>query len=248
MKKVSKILGIMVMVALVFVTLSACGNGEQAAKTTEKTKEKIENKENVDAVVRAIKNPDVRYQLYIDYEADLFSMSTNFSVGDTSYGFDNPKTGTSIYAYAIKNKLNDEQAKSISGLIDSAENEDGKLVMGQGMSDYDVRNEFPEAFNKYGIPYNGADADYVTLSNVKVNKSNKENYQKIKGYYQEISADVTIHVHLPNGVEKTKTYPTSFIPAVANTAITDEDKQQALHADVMNLPLPNRFNISQTSE
>ncbi|WP_225630369.1 hypothetical protein, partial [Raoultella planticola] len=75
------------------------------------------------------------------------------------------------------------------------------------------------------------DVDYATLSNVKVVNSEKKGYQKI-------TADVTIHLHMTDGTVKTRTYPTSSIPESTNTAISNEDKQAALHAEFMNQPLP----------
>lgn len=239
MKKIVKISRVIFLVSLVLV-LGACGN-EQATQTNagkaDVSKEKVVNADNVKGIVKAIKKSDVRFKLYIGDEGYLVPVGTNAWIDDTTYGFDQPHKNTSIWAYALNNKLNEEQADGINSLLKNGRMQDGSKAMD---SSGDVRKEFPEAFYEEEYPYKGADIDYATLSNVKVMKSDQVGYQKI-------TADVTIHLHLTDGTQQTRTYPTSYIPKTGNTKIkTDkygrDPVQEALHADVMNQPLPtDRF-------
>lgn len=252
MKKVKKMLGMTIILASAF-TLGACGN---KADEVEKSTTKVENQENVNAIVKAIKKQDVRYKLAIDDEMNLYVIDRQFTALTDhaeqieSYGFDRPRQSTSIYAYALKNDLNEEQTQSMLSLIAGGKTDKGDWVMGDGGSEGDIREDFPEGFNDGGQPYKGADVDYATLSNVKVKQATEAEIKKQKDIsiypngdnYKKITANVTIYLHLPDGTMKSKTFKTDIIPPSGNTKISEDDKNAALHADHMNEPLPtDRF-------
>lgn len=237
MKKISLLL-LIVSVAIVF---SACGkesDNEKDSAAKPQKEEKVTNEENVKAVVEAVKDPDVRYKIAINDEMYIFVIEDSFASKGTAYGFDDPDTGTSIYAYASKKDLNEEQASAISSLLGtSAVDENGKQLK-------DIGEYYPDDFRDGRYPYKGVDLDYMTLSNIETEPSEKgDNYTKI-------TADVTVHLHLMDGTEESKTFKSSAEPEIGDTQLDEEMVKEALSADVMNeeIPTEDRFIYEDKKE
>lgn len=208
------------------VALSACGQSEDAKEpeANPQEKEDVGNKENVKAVVEAVNSPDTRYKLSINDEADIFVISDVFIIDGTSYGYDDPDNiGTSVYAYADKKELNQEQADALEVLA-SPLDDDLK----------EITENYSDDFKDGEFPYQGVDLDYVTLSNVETKES-------MAG--EEITADITVHWHSVDGEEKTETFETSAEPEMGDTELDEEKVEEALSADVMNeeIPTEERF-------
>lgn len=229
-----KKIGLIVIAAL---ALSACGQAENTKEPEETPQEKedVGNKENVKAVVDAVSDENVRYKLAIDDEAHVFVVSDNFRIfsgndDDNSYGFNDPNNvGTSIYAYADEKKLNQQQTDAITSLLssDNAVDEEGTKLKNVG-------EYYPNDFKNGEFPHQGADLDYVTLSNVETEES-------MAG--EEITADVTVHLHLADGTEESRVFHSSVEPEIGDTELDEKDVEEALSADVMNeeIPTEDRF-------
>lgn len=220
-----------VSLGLCLLVLSACGNSNaetDASEAQEVKHEVISNAQNVKTLVKAIKQPNVRYKLYIDGGEGLIdSVQTAYKgLNGKTYGYDDSNKGTSIDAFAINNGLNAQQAEALSTLSVWGEDKDGN-------DSQKVTSLYPDDFDRGGYPYrDGSDVDYSTLSNIKTTPSeDKKNYTKI-------TADVTIHLHLIDGTKVSHTYQTEVTPGEGNTKIDDATKKEALHADFMNQPWP----------
>lgn len=221
-----KKIGLIVIAAF---ALSACGQGENTKEPedTPQEKEDVGNKENVKTVVDAVSDEDVRYKMWIGDEADISIVSVSvgyFAGADKSYGFDDPyNIGTSVYAYADKKELNQEQAEALEVLVNPLD-DDLK----------EITENYTDDFKDGEFPYQGVDLDYVTLSNVKTEESDKG---------EKITADVTVHWHSVDGTEKTETFETFTEPEMGDTELNEEDVEEALSADVMNekIPTEDRF-------
>ncbi|MBC2258843.1 hypothetical protein [Listeria booriae] len=220
-----------VSLGLCFLILSACGNSNaetDSSKAQEVKHEVTSNAQNVKTLVKAIKQPNVRYKLFIDGgEGFVLPLMTDYEdFYGKSYGYDNPQEGTSIYAFALKNGLDNGLAQALSDLVMSGKDKDGNYVK-------DVASLYPNDFYDGSLPYHdGSDVDYSTLSNIKTAPSEDEKN------YTKITADVTIHLHLMDGTKVSHTYQTEVTPGEGETKIDETTKQEALHADIMNQPWP----------
>lgn len=217
-----------------FLVLGACGQESESAEEEKSNNEQEEpeaeqpgNKENVEAVVKALSDESVRYKTWIDDENNMSVVGIDvgyFSGNDdnNSYGFDNPKTGTSVYAYAHQNDLNEEQANAIWSLVEPPDNFK------------DILENYPEGFNEKGYAYQGADLDYTTVSNVEAESAEEG---------AEITAEIDVHFHLKDGTEEVETVETSTVPDIGDTEIDEDEIDDALNADVMNedIPTEDRF-------
>lgn len=223
--KVKKLL----FIVIAAIALSACGQSEgtKEPEANPQEKEDVGNKENVKAVVDAASDEDVRYKMWIGDEADIEVVSTfvgYFAGADNSYGFDDPDSiGTSVYAYADKKELNQEQTEALEVLVNPLD-DDFK----------EITENYSDDFKDGEFPYQGVDLDYVTLSNVETEES-------MAG--EEITADVIVHWHSVDGEEKTETFETSTEPEKGDTKLDEEKVEEALSADVMNekIPTEDRF-------
>src|SRR5699024_5433332 len=214
-------------IVIAAIALSACGQSEDTKEPEENPQEKedVGNKENVKAVVDAISDEDVRYKMWLDDEANVLVVGTNVGYfsgnDDNSYGFDDPDNiGTSIYAYADEKGLNQEQTDAIASLLypENPVDEDGTKLKNVG-------EYYPDDYKDGEFQYQGADLDYVTLSNVETEES-------MAG--EEITADVTAHLHLADGTEESRTFQSSVEPETGDTELDEEEVEEALSADVMN--------------
>ncbi|MDT0111624.1 hypothetical protein QJV45_14165 [Listeria booriae] len=221
---------------LCLLLLSACDNSNaetDASKAQEVKHEVTSNAQNVKTLVKAIKQPNVRYKLYIDGGEGLVeSVQTDYEdFNGKTYGYDDPNKGTSIDAFAIKNGLNAQQAGALSTLSEWGGDKDGN-------ASYKVTSLYPDDFTRGGYPYHdGSDVDYSTLSNIKTTPSEDEKN------YTKITADVTIHLHLIDGTKVSHTYQTEVTPGEGDTKIDEATKQKALYADVMNQPWPTAGGV-----
>src|SRR5699024_10719243 len=134
---------------------------------------------------------------------NVFIAMDNLDVDGKTYGFDDPHSGTSIYAYAADQGLNEEQAWAISGLATPKESEFTEIM-----------EEYPDDFYNGESPYEGADFDYTTISNAEIEKSEKG---------AKITADATVYFHTIDGEEKTETFQTSTEPDASDTDIDEDD-------------------------
>lgn len=225
------------------VLISACGNeaNNGSATTEEKKDEVVGNEKNAEAVVKALSDSEVRFKIYInDAEPYIFALNTSLSMSEnghvmevgskgvtegTTYGFDDPEKGTSVYAFAKQKGLNEEQRKAISSLASPKDL-------------FDLPEGYPEDFSFGGYPYLGADFDYVTLSNVKKELTNETEHEF------RITADLTAHFHLVDGTEKTKKYEVSSVPEAGNEELDEDSVEVSLHADKMNEDIPNEKRSS----
>lgn len=231
----------LIVVVIIVLGISACGKEPENTRGTASKPEKKEvedvavtNKDNVKSVVDAVSDPEVRYKVAIDDEMHIFAISDNFRIfsgndEDNSYGFSDPyNIGTSVYAYASEKGLNEEQTATIIKLLsDSAVDEQGKKIK-------DIAEYYPEDFTENKYPYQGTDIDYMTLSNIETEPSEKG---------EKITADVTVHLHLVDGTEESKTFKSSAEPEIGDTPLDEERVNKALSADVMNeeIPTEDRF-------
>lgn len=225
---------LLLMVIIGAVLLTACGSkpdkGDPAAK--EKQDEAAENEENVKAVLNAIGDAEVRFPAFM-YDSILGAVEDQVSIGDTTYGFDNPETGISIYAFAEQNGLNEEQAKAINFLIDF------KAVDENGNELSKIGEYYPEDFETDIFPYKGADIDYFTLTNVETKPSDEDDNNL------QITADLNVHLHLIDGTEEVRTYKTSTVPETGDTPLNEKVVEMAYSADKMNEKLPNEERYSE---
>lgn len=210
-------------VGVSILVLSGCGQESESTKEKAsdppKKQEEISNKENVKKVVNAVKDEDVRFKLLIDNERNVFVPIDEFKLDGKTYGFDDLEEGTSIYAYADQQGLNEEQAWTISGLATPRESEFTEIM-----------EEYSDDFHKGQSPYEGADFDYTTISNVETEESEKG---------EEISADVTVHFHNVDGEEETETFETFAEPDASDKELDQGDVKDATTADVMNEDVPS---------
>ncbi|HIB1874857.1 TPA: hypothetical protein ACWWCX_002367 [Enterococcus faecium] len=238
--KIKKI-SLFVSVALVTIGLSACGNNKPGVntadvKSTEK-KQKYINQENTDAVIKALNSKKPKFKASaIGWEAenrcaviDDTIMDSYYSDGE-EYGFDDPNSGTSVEAFAIKNNLNAEQSSAIRSLTYGTDEE-------TGVTSNLIWNLYPDSSKDAGtekdrFPYQGADVDYVEISDLKTAPS------KYKDSELEITAKVTYYLHLLDGTKVKHEFTSNKIPEVGNTEFSEERKQRVLHAQHMNEPLP----------
>lgn len=214
---------LLVMVIIGAVLFTACGNKpDKDDPVTEKNQgeaAEAENEENVNAVVNAISDAEIRFPVFIDDESHIEVVSSNATINGTTYGFDNPETGISVYAFAEQNGLNEEQAQAIWGLLSTDDV-------------YDIPEKYPDDFS-YVFPYKGADIDYMTLSNVKTEPSGKDDNNL------RITADLNVHLHLLDGTEAVEVYEVSKVPEIGDTPLDEKSVEWALDADKMNEKLPN---------
>src|SRR5699024_9000330 len=144
-----------VFIGLAVAAISGCTQENESTKEQAsdppKELEEVNNKENVQKVFNAIKDEDIRYKLLVDNERNVFIAMDNLDVDGKTYGFDDPHSGTSIYAYAADQGLNEEQAWAISGLATPKESEFTEIM-----------EEYPDDFYNGESPYEGADFDYTT--------------------------------------------------------------------------------------
>lgn len=218
-----KKIGLIVIAAFV---LSACAQSENTKEPEENPQEKEDagNKENVKVVVDAVSDEDVRYKLLINDEAYIFVASDKFYNKGISYGYDDPYgVGTSIYGFASNHDFNEEQREALGSLVNPSDDDLKKIT-----------ENYTDDFKDGEFPYQGVDLDYVTLSNVKTEESDKG---------EKIIADVTVHWHSEDGTEKTETFETFTEPEMGDTELNEEDVEEALSADVMNeeIPTEDRF-------
>ncbi|MEY8307438.1 hypothetical protein AAK913_12550 [Enterococcus faecium] len=233
-KKISLFVG----VALVTIGLSACGNNKPGintadVKSTEK-KQKYINQENTDAVIKALNSKKPKFKATTDgWEAELRCVVIDDIYNDFGtdgvYGFDDPNSGTSVEAFAIKNNLNREQSSAIRSLTYGTDEE-------TGVTSNLIWNLYPASSKDAGtekdrFPYQGADVDYVEISDLKTAPS------KYKDSELEITAKVTYYLHLLDGTKVKHEFTSNKIPDVGNTEFCEETKQRVLHAQHMNEPL-----------
>ena len=218
-----------------FLVLGACSpeseSAEEEKSNNEQEKPEAEqpgNKENVEAVAKALSDKNVRYKTWIDDENNMSVVLTDVGYfsgneDDNSYGFDDPKTGTSVYAYAHQNDLNEEQENAIWSLVNPTEEDVDKIM-----------EDYPEGFSEKGYPYQGADFDYTTVSNVEAESAEEG---------AEITAEIDVHFHLKDGTEEVETVETSTVPDIGDTELDEDKVDDALNADVMNedIPTEDRF-------
>lgn len=233
-KKISLFVGI----ALMTIGLSACGNNKPGVnvtddKSTEK-QQKYVNQENTDAVIKALnsKKPKFKATTY-GWEPDsrcvvIDDVYNDFGT-DGVYGFDDPNSGTSVDAFAIKNNLNAEQSSAIGMLTYGTDKE-------TGVTSNLIWNLYPDSSKDAGtekdrFPYQGADVDYVEITDLKKAPS------KYKDSELEITAKVTYYLHLLDGTKVKHEFTSNCIPEVGNTKFSEETKQRVLHAQHMNEPL-----------
>lgn len=232
--KMNKLALLVVVVIGTVLFFSACGSKSNGNKedpaAAEKQNKEARNEANVKAVVKAIGNSDVRFPIFIDDEGNIGAIDTVVSVndngsmmvsesGDITHGFDNPETGISVYAFAGQNKLNEEQIRAIGDLISP-------------MELFDIPEYYPDDFSG-SFPYKGADIDYLTLSNVQTEPSDEDDNNL------QITADLTVHLHLVDGTKETKVIEVATVPEIGNTPLNEEKVESALSADKMNEDLPN---------
>lgn len=215
-------------VFLIMVAVFALGACSQGSENTDNSSnneqnepeaEQPGNKENVEAVAKSLSNENTRYKLIIDDEADIFVILEDYNVDGDTYGFDDPKTGVSIYAHASEKGLNHEQAWGVSGLVNPSD-EDLKEIM----------EKYPDDFRDGKYPYKGADFDYTTVSNVEAEDAEEG---------IEMTAEVDVHFHLKDGTEEVETVETSNVPDNGDTELDEGDVEDALNADIMNEDIPS---------
>lgn len=223
---------LLLMVIIGAVLFTACGSKEDPA-AKEKQDETAENEENVKAVVKAIGDGEIRFPAFIEYDGILKAVETNARINDTTYGFDNPETGISIYAFAEQNGLNEEQASAIDYLINF------KVVDENGNELSKIGEYYPEDFDTDIFPYKGADIDYFTLTNVETKPSDEDDKNL------QITADLNVHLHLIDGTEEVRTYKTSTVPKAGDTPLNENMVKNAFSADKMNEKLPNEERYSE---
>lgn len=226
--KMNKLVFLLVLI-LGAALFSACGSKTNEGNTAsgEKVNEAVGNKKNVEAVVDVISNDEIRFPAFVEYDNVLRAVETSARINGTTYGFDNPKDGISLYALADQKGLNKEQVTAIDFLIRStAVDENGKELS-------EIGEYYPDDFNTEIFPYKGADIDYFTLTNVQVETSEKDDNNL------QITADLNVHLHLLDGTEEIRTYKTSTVPDTGDTPLNENMVKSAFSADKMNEDLPN---------
>lgn len=224
-------------VFLIMVAVFALGACSQGSENTDNSSnneqnepeaEQPGNKENVEAVAKALSNENVRYKLWIDDETNISIVYSDIghfdgNEDDKTYGFDDPKTGTSVYAYAYKKGLNEEQREALLSLVEPSDDDFNEIM-----------EDYPDGFRDGRMPYKEADFDYVTVSNVEAEDAEEG---------IEMTAEVDVHFHLKDGTEEVETVETSTVPDIGDTELDEDDVEDALNADVMNeeIPTDDRF-------
>lgn len=233
--KIKKI-GLLVGLSLLTMGLVACGNNEDGVASAKQNnvQEKVtyDNQENVDGVIEALNNVKPKFKassLDSDGGGECEVIYTSYGIFSddmksmTDYGYDDPEKGTSIVAFAAKNNLNDAQKSAISSLS-SGYDENGR-------SSENIWKNYPN--DAYDIaPYQGADVDYVTISDLKTEPSGEEP-NKLK-----ITGKVTYHLHLLDGTEVDHEFKTSATPDSKTEPIDEKTIEEALNVDKMNEDLP----------
>lgn len=234
--KIKKI-GLLVGVSLLTMVLVACGNNEDSVASAKQNnvQKKItyDNQENVDGVIEALNSIKTKFKasslswddggecwvIYTSYS--LFYYDDNQSL--TDYGYDDPEKGTSIVAFAANNGLNDAQSNAIYSLSSGYDE--------NGISSEEIWKNYPNDADNIS-PYQGADVDYVTISDLKKEPSETEPNKL------QITGKVTYHLHLLDGTEVDHEFKTSATPDSKTDPIDEKFIEEALHVDKMNEDLP----------
>ena len=256
-----KKLGLVVGLSLMTMGLVACGNStgsetaNAAKEVSKKSKVVYENQKNVDGVIKALNSVQPKFKansgdwdggggVNIIYASEKVWSHT--VTGDKTeeqqaadyltYGYDDPKTGISEVAFADQNNLNNAQLVAVDYLTSGVDKENK-------LRSKDIWKNYPDdAVASNGSPYQGADIDYVTVSNLETEPSEKEPNMLM------ITGKVTYHLHLLDGSEVDHEFTTSATPDSSTEPIDEEDIEDAYGADKMNEELPlNRSGYTPLS-
>ncbi|STE38122.1 hypothetical protein [Enterococcus mundtii] len=233
--KIKKI-GLLVGLSLLTMGLVACGNNEDSVASTKQNnvqkKVTYDNQENVDGVIEALNSVKPKFKASsLDWEdgGECWVIYTSYGLFSddnrtvTEYGYDDPVKGTSIVAFATKNGLNNEQSNAIYSLSSGYDE--------NGISSEEIWKNYPNDAENIS-PYQGADVDYVTISDLKTEPSETEPNKL------QITGKVTYHLHLLDGTEVDHEFKTSATPDSKTGPIDEKFVEDALHPDKMNEDLP----------